>query len=156
MVFRGRLLLKVIVIMLVAVWAALLGVCLVQVVSMREFWLLYLLGPFFLLVGIYLAVMANRTFSTLSIDGQGVHVTRPLGSRHVIWQNVASIKYWEQSQPSGFGGSAVEPFALFRDNRGRRLLLIKSTYDPQVFLALLEVARTRNIACEVAGQESST
>jgi hypothetical protein len=147
MTFKARRLPKIIALFLTALWLVLFLFTLIRSIGTPDAFLVYVLAPLFALTGGFLLLTVHRSFSTLTINDEGVILCRLLGRRVVPWNQIARLKYWVELQEV-FGGSAQEPFAVLVSAKGKTLLRLKSTYDFAMFDHLLTQARSRNISVD--------
>ncbi len=147
--FRGRALLKGIILAADLATLGLAGFIGAASVLREDFFhLAFLALPLLALLAV-LVRLTNRTFSVLRIDGDGVVVSRLVGATRIPWTAVGTVFHWIEHQQSPHGGGAAEPFAALVGTDSRRLLLLKSTYPPESFPALLDFARSAGVRVEL-------
>ena len=71
-----------------------------------------------------------------------------IGGRDLDWARIGSLRYWEQIQMV-HGATAREYFMELRDSNQRRLLRLKSTFEPKAYSFLLEQAKSRNFRIDL-------
>ena len=148
LVFRGRLLLKIISSGLLAVWIAMavsLAVAAVMAKNLLGKDLLLLFGlPIFLLVSAMFLNLANDSFSSIRLDGDGLQIRKWFFSKDIPWNLVGRVSYWVVIE-SVQGVSSEEPNISIRAKDGKRFCLIKSTYEKEAIPAILNAAAHRGI-----------
>jgi hypothetical protein len=146
MQFRARRLLKVVSLVLAALVFGLLAAIVIlsigsDTLTAEAVWIL---APMTALPCAYVLKLIRDSFSVLEVDDQGVRVLKWLGGTRLSWPQIHELRYWEQLQMV-HGATSREYFAELRSPEGKRLLRLKSTYEPAAFACLIEQARARNV-----------
>ena len=102
------------------------------------------LGGLLLLPGFFVIKMISDSFSVLLVDEKGVRVRKWIGGKTLAWEEIGSARYWEVLQMV-HGATSRECFLELRSREGKRLLRLKSSYEPGAYECLLESARARGI-----------
>jgi hypothetical protein len=106
--------------------------------------MMWFVVPILLLPFLWIGKMISDSWSVLEVDAEGIRVRKLLGRPHVRWDRIGSLRYWEVVQLV-HGVPAREYFVDVSDQKGKRLLRLKSTFEPEAYAYLLEQARTRSI-----------
>jgi hypothetical protein len=105
-------------------------------------------APILFIPGFFVLKMIADSFSVLEVDEEGVRVRKWIGGAIVPWEKVGSVCYWEVIQMV-HGAQSREYFLELRSREGKKLLRLKSSYEPAAYECLLETCRARNIAVSV-------
>ena len=103
--------------------------------------------PGLLLPGLYIVKLISDSYSVLEVDERGVRVRRVLGGTDLAWTRISRVQYREQLQMV-HGAMSREYFLEIRDSDGKRLLRLKSTYDVEAYIYLMEQAKNRGLQVE--------
>jgi Bacterial PH domain len=92
--------------------------------------------------------MIADSFSVLEVDEKGVRVRKWIGGKTLAWEEVGSARYGEVLQMV-HGATSRECFLELRSRQGKKLLRLKSSYEPAAYECLIERARARNIPVDL-------
>lgn len=148
--FRGRILLKVILVGIFLILFAIIAATVWKFSGISRTnvaWpiLVYLLFPMYAMGGGIVIWKMNDVFSVLRIDTECLSIFRLVRSRIIPWPSIKCLRYYIIRQ-SVNGASANEQFLEIIDQDEQKIYVMKSIYPDEAFAMVLEEAKKRGIA----------
>jgi hypothetical protein len=106
--------------------------------------LMWFVLPALLLPALWIGKMISDSWSVLQVDAEGVRLRKLLGGPDLRWNQIGSLRYWEVVQHVHHV-PVREYFVDLHDPKGKPILRLKSTFEPEAYAYLLEQARARSI-----------
>ncbi|HLY08272.1 MAG TPA: hypothetical protein VKW04_03095 [Planctomycetota bacterium] len=151
MQFKSRPLLRTVATVLGGLVLGVIAVVVVLAVGKRSeigSEMLWIYSAPLILPAFYVARMINDSFSVLEVDERGVRVRKVLGGSDLDWNRIASILYGERIQV--INGSRIREYSIeLLGADGKRLIRLKSTFDREAYVVLMDQARARGIRVQL-------
>lgn len=149
MKFKGRPLLKVLILMGATLLCGIAGFTALRVHESYNRMLIetatYLAFPGYALVAVVLLLGANTVFSTLTVSKTGIRVQKLFSRIDMRWDKIRRVNFYTRSENAGGYGSSVERYVDVYAEDDKLLYQFKTTYPDEALDCIISTAREQMI-----------